>query len=196
MLFYPPRPTKKCPPDNLSAWDDPKYIAQAKLNGSYAVIQLIGSEYIVWNRLRQHATFQVPDCRHLMKGDTILCGEILNKALPDESGMIPTYLALHDILQLDGEYMYGETYQTRYEALADLCQPDTGDYVLPVSDGIKLIRNFKDHFVREYCRLSAIDVVEGLVVKKLSAPLRYGTSPDKHTEGMLKFRKPTLNYKL
>lgn len=174
----------------LPAWDDTKYIAQAKIAGTYVIIQSVGPAIRVWDRLQNPLNIAPPDVSRLLQGNTMLCGQLLDTGQPDGNGDVLTGVVLHDIVQYQNEYLYGSSYQSRYELLQSICQPETGDYLLPVSDGLFLIRNFNEHFAKTYCRLAAIPMIEGLVIKTLNVPLRYAKSPDKHTDGMINFLKP------
>jgi ATP-dependent DNA ligase len=202
---FPPRSEHPVPVSNLPAWETPDYIAQAKLNGSYAVIHINQGEITAFNRHKQPlSNFTIPKSEILAlydmsrcTGELVLCGEFLNKGQKDETGTYPKYLALHDILVKE-TFLYQYTYHQRYALLEEICgYPKTTEhYLREVSDNIKLFRNFADNFCQHFNELVSIPVVEGLVVKKLKSPLRYTLKPTSNQEGQFKFRKPNSNYKL
>ena len=50
-------------------------------------------------------------------------------------------------------------------------------------------------FKNLFDRLTTIDIVEGLVMKRKNARLEIGTSENNNTKSQVKVRKPTKNYR-
>jgi hypothetical protein len=64
-----------------------------------------------------------------------------------------------------------------------------------VSDNIFILKNYYSNFDEVYHQLVDIDIVEGLVLKRLNAKLEIGSVENNNSKSQIKVRKPTKNYK-
>ena len=193
-MNYPPRAELAMSPANLLAFERSGWIAQAKLNGSYAVIDIVDGEQTAYNRHKVKVNWPLPDLTGFISNGTI-CGEWLNKAQADETGTIPKYLGIHDITNFEGEYLNKLAYADRYSMILDVFTPKEGNYVLPVCEGLCVLENYEDYWTEIFNELTNVPLIEGLVIKNTKAKLKYGFSVNSNASWQYKFRKPTLNYK-
>jgi hypothetical protein len=201
---YPPRPKNAISPDDLNFWDNESLIAQPKLNGSNCVIFTNGVKSVVMNRHGQRLTnFRLSDeeLRDIYRGNggwTVLNGEYLNKNKSDETGQSFNHkFVIFDILAYDGEYLVGKTFEERIQLLDTLYgQVDSEkEYLYNITTNVYRVKSYLKGFKELFDRLTPIDVVEGLVMKRKNARLELGNSENNNTKSQLKCRKPTRNYK-
>jgi len=201
---YPPRPKNAISPDDLNFWDNESLIAQPKLNGSNCVIFTNGVKSVVMNRHGQRLTnFRLSDeeLRDIYRGTggwTVLNGEYLNKNKSDETGQSFNHkFVIFDILAYDGEYLVGKTFEERIQLLDTLYgQVDSEkEYLYNITTNIYRVKSYLNGFKELFDRLTPIDMIEGLVMKRKNARLELGNSENNNTKSQLKCRKPTRNYK-
>lgn len=202
--IYPPRPKNAIPDSELNFWDNGSLIAQPKLNGSNCVLFTDGSKFIAMNRHGQRLTnFQLSDAelKSIYRGTggwTILNGEYLNKSKLDENGVSFNHkFVIFDILSFDGEYLLGKTFQERIQLLDELYgqKKSEKDYLYSVSENVLRVVSYQDNFKSYYDKLTPIDVIEGLVLKRKTAKLELGSTENNNTKSQIKCRKATKNYK-
>lgn len=202
--IYPPRPKNAIPDTELDFWDNGSLIAQPKLNGSNCVIFTNGDKFMVMNRHNQRLTnFRLSDneIKDIYRGDgswTILNGEYMNKSKSDESGQVFNHkFVIFDILALDGEYLVGKTFEERVEILDKLYgQRDSEkEYLYSITTNVYRVKSYKDEFKSLFDKLTPIDMIEGLVMKRKNAKLEIGTSENNNVKSQIKCRKATKNYK-
>lgn len=201
--IYPPRPKNAIPDYELSSFDDGTFIAQPKLNGSNCVIFTNGQRFIVMNRHGQRLTnFQLNEneIKSLYKGNgwMILNGEYLNKSKMDETGNSFNHkFIIFDILCYDGDYLLGKSFADRIELLDSLFGKNSSDkeYLFSISENIYRVKSYESNFLNLYTKISSIDMVEGLVMKRKNARLEIGNTENNNVKSQLKCRKPTKNYK-
>lgn len=201
--IYPPRPKNAIPDYELSSFDDGTFIAQPKLNGSNCVIFTNGQRFIVMNRHSQRLTnFQLNEneIKSLYKGNgwMILNGEYLNKSKMDETGNSFNHkFIIFDILCYDGDYLLGKSFADRIELLDQLFGKNSSDkeYLFSISENIYRVKSYESNFLNLYTKISSIDMVEGLVMKRKNARLEIGNTENNNVKSQLKCRKPTKNYK-
>jgi len=180
---YPPRPKNAISPDDLNFWDNESLIAQPKLNGSNCVIFTNGVKSVVMNRHGQRLTnFRLSDeeLRDIYRGTggwTVLNGEYLNKNKSDETGQSFNHkFIIFDILAYDGEYLVGKTFEERIQLLDTLYgQLDSEkEYLYNITTNVYRVKSYLKGFKELFDRLTPIDVVEGLVMKRKNARLELG----------------------
>ncbi len=202
--IFPPRPKNAIPDSELNFWDNGSLIAQPKLNGSNCVIFTNGEKSVVMNRHNQRLTnFQLSDSeiKDIYRGNggwTILNGEYLNKSKSDETGQTFNHkFVIFDILAFDGEYLVGKTFEERVLLLDSLYGTVDSDknYLYSISANVYRVKSYQDDFKNLYDKITPIDMIEGLVLKRKSARLEVGTSENNNIKSQLKCRKPTKNYK-
>ncbi len=202
--IYPPRPKNAISPDELDFWDNGSLVSQPKLNGSNCLIFTNGDKFVVMNRHNQRLTnFRLSDdeVKNLYRGNggwLILNGEYLNKNKSDETGQSFNHkFVIFDILAFDGDYLVGKTFQERIELLDSLYgQTDSEkEYLYTVSTNVYRVKSYEVGFKKLFDKLTPIDMIEGLVMKRKTARLEIGTSELNNVKSQLKCRKPTKNYK-
>jgi hypothetical protein len=201
--LYPPRPKNAIPDTELEFWDNGSLIAQPKLNGSNCVIFTNGEKTIVMNRHNQRLTnFNISDneIKDIYRGEgwMILNGEYMNKSKSDENNQVFNHkFVIFDILGFNSEYLVGKTFEERIQLLDSIYgQVDSEkEYLFKVTENIYRVKSYVGDFKSLYDKLTPIDMIEGLVMKRKNARLELGTSENNNTKSQLKCRKATKNYK-
>ena len=202
--IYPPRPKNAIPDTELNFWDNESLIAQPKLNGSNCLIFTNGDKFVVMNRHNQRLTnFRLTDSevKELYRGNggwLILNGEYLNKNKMDETGQPFNHkFVIFDILAFDGDYLVGKTFEERVQLLDNLydqrnCEKE---YLFGISENVYRVKSYLTGFNELYNKLTPIDMIEGLVMKRRNARLEVGSSEMNNVKSQIKCRKATKNYK-
>jgi len=202
--LYPPRPKNAISPDDLNFWDNNSLLAQPKLNGSNCLIFTNGVKVIVMNRHNQRLTnFRLTDeeVKSLYRGNggwMILNGECLNKSKMDETGQPFNHkFVIFDILCFDGDYLVGKTFEERVQLLDTLydqinCEKE---YLFGISENVYRVKSYLSGFNDLFNKLTPIDMIEGLVMKRKNARLEIGSSEMNNVKSQIKCRKSTKNYK-
>ena len=202
--IYPPRPKNAISPDELNFWDNESLISQPKLNGSNCLIFTNGDKFVVMNRHNQRLTnFRLTDSevKELYRGNggwLILNGEYLNKNKMDETSQPFNHkFVIFDILAFDGDYLVGKTFEERVQLLDNLydqrnCEKE---YLFGISENVYRVKSYLTGFNELYNKLTPIDMIEGLVMKRRNARLEVGSSEMNNVKSQIKCRKATKNYK-
>ena len=201
--IFPPRPKNAIPDTELSFWDNGSLLAQPKLNGSNCVIFTNGEKTIVMNRHNQRLTnFNISDneIKDIYRGEgwMILNGEYMNKSKSDEKSQVFNHkFVIFDILGFNGEYLVGKTFEERVILLDEIYgQVDSDkEYLFKVTENVYRVKSYTVDFKNIFDKLTPIDMLEGLVMKRKNARLELGTSENNNTRSQLKCRKATRNYK-
>lgn len=201
--IFPPRPKNAIPDTELSFWDNGSLLAQPKLNGSNCVIFTNGEKTIVMNRHNQRLTnFNISDneIKDIYRGEgwMILNGEYMNKSKSDENSQVFNHkFVIFDILGFNGEYLVGKTFEERVILLDEIYgQVDSDkEYLFKVTENVYRVKSYTVDFKNIFDKLTPIDMLEGLVMKRKNARLELGTSENNNTRSQLKCRKATKNYK-
>lgn len=201
--IYPPRPKNAVSPSDINKWDNGMLLAQPKLNGSNCVIFINESEIFIMNRHNQRLTnFQInlDEVRQLYRGEgwMVLNGEYLNKSKLDENKQVFNHkLVIFDILVYNNDYLVGKTFQNRVDLLTKLYDEVdcSKDYLFKITDNVYRVKTYYNSFNEIFQTLSQIDVIEGLVCKRISAKLEIGNTESNNIKSQIKFRKATKNYK-
>ena len=202
--IYPPRPKNPIPNTELSFWDNGSLIAQPKLNGSNCLIFTNGEKHIAMNRHNGRLTnFQLKDeeIAAIYKGTggwTVLNGEYMNKSKQDEKRAAFNHkFVIFDILVDDGDYLVGKTFEERIALLDSMFgQEDSEkDYLYGISENVYRVKSYLNGFNMLYDRLTPIDMIEGLVMKRKNARLEMGNTELNNVKSQIKCRKETKNYR-
>ena len=201
--IFPPRPKNAIPDTELEFWDNGSLIAQPKLNGSNCVIFTNGVKTIVMNRHNQRLTnFNISDneIKDIYRGEgwMILNGEYMNKSKSDENNQVFNHkFVIFDILGYNGDYLVGKTFEERIQLLDEIYgQVDSEkEYLFKVTENVYRVKSYEVGFKNIFDKLTPIDMIEGLVMKRKNARLELGTSENNNTKSQLKCRKATRNYK-
>lgn len=202
--IYPPRPKNAVPNSDLYTYDNGTMLAQPKLDGSNCLIFTDGVQVKIMNRHQQAMSrFDIPkeEILSLYKGTggwTVINGEYMNKSKKDEDCATFNHkFVIFDVLVSDGDYLIGKTFEQRMALLDEMfgVEPSEKDYLHLVSENVYRVRTYRERFLETFERLSRIDMVEGLVMKRRNARLEIGNTELNNTKSQLKCRKATKNYK-
>lgn len=203
--IYPPRPKNAISPSELNFWDNNSLIAQPKFNGSNTTIYTDGRKVITMNRHGQKLTnFKIKDSEilSLHKSElgkwAVINGEYMNKGVVDEKKVnFNDKFIIFDILVFNSSYLVGETFSSRIDLLNSNFrgyEVESQTYSL-LSENIGMVKSYENKFSDWFEKISKIDMIEGLVMKRKNAKLEIGNTELNNTKSQLKCRKPTKNYK-
>ena len=202
--IFPPRPRNAISPDDLNFWDNQSLLAQPKINGSNSMIYTNGKKVIVMNRHNQRLTNVRVDDSEILSlyrgagGWMILNCEYLNKNKMDETGQPFNHkFVIFDILCYDGDYLVGKTFEERVALLDDLygqksCEKE---YLFGISENVYRVKSYLNGFKDLFDKLTKIDMLEGLVLKRSNAKLEVGSSENNNCKSQVKCRKKCNSYK-
>ena len=201
--LYPPRPQNAVPSTDLNYYDNGSFIGQPKLNGSNSTIYTDGVKVIIMNRHGDRLTrFEIKDDEilSLYKGTggwTVLNGEYMNKSKRDENSVFNHKFVIFDILVNDGDYLIGKTFKQRVELLDEMfskveCEKD---YLWGISDNVYRVKSYENNFSMLFDTLTPIDMIEGLVLKRVNARLEMGNTELNNTKSQVKARKKCNSYR-
>jgi ATP-dependent DNA ligase len=201
--IYPPRPKNPVSPKDLDFWDNGSLLSQAKLNGSNTLIFSDKTTFRVMNRHNQPLSnfkikSEVESLLSKMDGHSVINGEYLNKGKLDQFGnRFVDKLVIFDILVKESQYLIGSTVQERVNIMNESFNPQESkwEYIDQVSENIFMVKSYTDGFSDLFDKVTKIDMMEGLVLKRKSAKLEMGTTEDNNSKWMIKSRKPHKNYK-
>lgn len=200
--LYPPRPEKAIPSRLFRFYEDRKFVAQAKKNGTCNVIAVSPDrtihamtrhavEHKAWqpNHLTQ-ATFQN------LPGDGwyVFVAELMHSKI---SGLRNTNY-INDILVSNGEYLIGSTFAARQKLLQKLfpnCEEDSSETHYIIDEQTWLAKNHTTGFLKFFTSMasdkSGNHENEGLVLKDPNATLAICSKPNSNSAWMVKCRHPT-----
>ena len=122
----------------------------------------------------------------------------LNKSKMDETSQPFNHkFVIFDILGFNGEYLVGKTFEERIQLLDSIYgQVDSEkEYLFKVTENVYRVKSYVGEFKSLYDKLTPIDMIEGLVLKRKNAKLEIGNTENNNIKSQLKARKPTKNYK-
>jgi hypothetical protein len=198
--IYPPRPELKTHRDRLEFYDNDKFIAQPKLNGSCCEIYTGGGNIIQNGRHRNTLTVYRLSNDEIQQviGNSwnVVVGEYMNKSKKDENNNIFNHkLVLFDQVVINGDYLLGSTFEERLELMNKLYNPiDENEYLYKLSENIYMVKSFLTNFANIWDDVTKIDMMEGLVLKKKDGKLERGIREKNNVKWMIKIRKTTSNY--
>jgi ATP-dependent DNA ligase len=208
-IMYPPRPSRKIPPEKISDYEGRGWMAQLKFNGTRTLIELKpGEDPVLWTRHKEeHKAYQMTpsmletlkELHETLDPNTahVLDGELMHS----KTKGIKDVIILFDILVLEGEYLIGTSALERYMFLYDeVFEPQerelkTGRSIaLFIRENLWLAETSFMNFESMHNRYIDMDEVEGLVLKKTNGKLDRGMSKDNNGDWMIRCRKPHKNY--
>ena len=128
----------------------------------------------------------------------VLNGEYMNKNKSDETNKPFNHkFVIFDILAYDGDYLVGKTFEERVQLLDTLYGKvdSEKEYLYKNSENVYRVKSYLNGFKDLFDKLTPIDMIEGLVLKRSNAKLELGTSELNNTKSQIKIRKSTKNYK-
>lgn len=205
-FMFPPRPRLVIAPSTLTSYGV-EWAGQVKSNGCCSVLVipktgkpvLYGKDGQVLSNVDQSIDFRELGSP---KGDTVLCGEYMNKAKKREGGWRFNHvLVLWDALVIGGRRLRGATVDDRLRELEGL-MPQTADgkwlnrYAStgPFWLARTLYASDKEGFLDIFNECSQIDFIEGLVLKRRNAKLEPCDRESANSKWMVKARKKTNSY--
>ena len=207
--LYPPRPEHTTHPNQLGKYDNDKFIAQPKYNGTCCNVFISEDEVVVMNRHKGKISsdYSKIDFKGLHRGTgwIVLSGEFLNKNKKGENGKpFNLKFVIWDILVYQGDYLIGSTFEDRVKLLDELypCYKmrvgdDFENYkhlCFTNSDNVYRAPNYYANFELLFHDLAKTDLYEGVVLKRRDGKLTYGLTEKNNHGWQIKSRKPTKNY--
>jgi hypothetical protein len=199
--LYPPRPEKKIPFSGLSVFDNETMVAQPKFDGSCTGMFFNPEKFRVMNRHNQPlSTFKLKkeEITGLIKNDgwNVIYGEYMNKSKKDEfSKLFNNKYVIFDILVHDDNYLVDSTFKERIDLMYDLFPViDENEYSYKISDNVYLVKTFYEGFEDLWTKFTKIEMIEGLVMKRLSGKLEMGLRESNTMSSQVKCRRETKNF--
>ncbi len=208
-MIFPPRPQVQCSPDRINTFDTGEYLAQPKLNGSCAILQLSDIESPkVWSR-HNDLLSGVKDLNfqdlYRGSGDLLLCGEYMNKSQEGVNGPFNHKFVIFDIIKYNGVALIGSTTQERIDMLNGLYgslsmvvnsqgQIEEEPYLYYIKEDVYRVASFMQGFKLLFDEMIKYQAYEGLVMKRKDAKLEPGFNENNNGGWQIKCRKPTKNY--
>jgi ATP-dependent DNA ligase len=207
--IYPPRPKNAVSPEDLIKWEGMGMTAQLKFNGSNCLVFTNGERIIPMNRHGERITgftLNTDQIKNLYQSATnvtgswmVVNGEWMNKSKLDERGVsFNGNFVIFDILVKDSKYLVGKTFSERIEIMDKAWGVDESgdkDYLYTISDNIWRVKSIDLGFEGYFNKMSDIDMIEGLVLKRKNARLEIGNTENNNIKSQIKSRKKTKNYK-
>lgn len=202
LMIYPPRAKVRIREDKIVEYAD-KWWAQCKFNGTALIIFCFGGRLTIMNRHGKIYAINIDEAEILSifpkSKDWIVCGEYMNKAKNDETGHpLRDKFIIWDITNFDGDDLIGMMFKDRIGLLLKNVKrgkKSTRPYIeKELTDNIFIARTFQTQ-IENVFKLSWIDMIEGIVLKRSDAPLKPCTRPDNNIEWQVKVRKGTKCYK-
>lgn len=203
--IYPPHPAMTWKPEALHAM--PGYQAQLKYDDWRILIYFFPDGKIRFYNRRKAPLHRYRPPAALMKqlrklrfpkgGFHILDGGLMHY----RTKRVKNTVVLWDILVQSGEFLVGTTYRERYALLRKICRGPKKNVILdslPV--GLKigtrlwLAPLFSKNFKKLFERASPLPEIEGIVLKKMSAPLQRSHRMEGNAPWMIRVRKPRIDY--
>ena len=198
--LWPPRPEHVVPADRLNYYEKLGWGANYKKNGTCSLIWLSpDGEFKTMNRHQEaHKAWQLGPTnadvlRDLLPRGKWFCGvaELMHNKAPN----IKDTLYFHDVLVFNSEYLVGETYLARQKILEELFPANAEAYShYVVSDRIWRAKLFTSGFEKLFKDIKDPKTDEGLVIKKLDAPLKMCDIQKANAGWSMKARHPAKNY--
>jgi ATP-dependent DNA ligase len=199
--LFPPRPEIKSPPSMINTYEKMGMWAQAKLNGSCALLFTNGTEVVFMNRHKEKFAREIiskEELKTLHRGNgwIVLVGEYMNKSQKQQTGRVfNAKFVVFDILVHNSEYLVNSTFKDRQDLLRELYPVTSFDnWIDQISETFYLVKNIKKDFQQKWKDIVSIEMYEGFVLKKPEAKLTTGFSAGNNKGWQLKIRKETKNY--
>lgn len=199
--IYPPRPENTFPRTGMDTFDNGTFLGQPKFNGSCSEVYIGGNNWKIMNRHKQPLTgFRINKDEVVSildnSGVNMFVGEYMNKSKNDEFGKVFNHkLVIFDIIVYNNEHLLGRTFQERLDILNGMLKPiDENDYSYKITDNIYYTKTFYKGFGEIWDKFVEIDMLEGLVLKRMNSGLELGLTERNNVRSQLKCRKPTKIY--
>lgn len=197
-FIYPPRPELKISRQLLNSYDNHKFIAQPKLNGSCCEIY-VDDDFI--QKSRHNTTlnnFKISknEIKHIFNQKSLVIGEYMNKCKNDENNnLFNNKFIIFDQLVYNENYLLGSTYLDRYEIMLKIYKPiSETKFLYQLSDNIYMVKSFYNNFINIWDEITKIDMFEGLVLKQINGKLERGIRERNNNKTQLKCRKTSCSY--
>ena len=207
-IMFPPRPSRKIPPEKVADYESKGYFSQFKFNGTRTLVEFKDGKINLWTRHKApHKQYKLtkgmesnlkriqetlgPDESHILDGELM---HSKTKGLKDT-------LILFDLLVYKNEYLLDTKALERYLLLqAILDEPDCRESVtgkriaIKVMEHVWLAETFCTNFEDRFNHAIELDEVEGLVLKKVVGKLERGFREENNGSWLIRCRKPHKNY--
>lgn len=201
QYLWPPRPEKAIPDNLLGYYEQKKWIAQVKKNGTCTVLYVQPDRRVIVKTRHKsdHKAWKpskefTDQFQELLPGAGwfVFAGELLHSKTPH----IKDTIYLFDLLVDNGNYLVGETLQARLKRLHTLFPRkvktiSNSHYV--VTPKLWVAETITRRFQERFNKLD-LKEDEGLVLKDPTAKLNFCVKMDSNSASQVKCRKPTKNY--
>lgn len=209
-IMFPPRTDRAIPPEKIKDYENKGYAAQLKFNGTRTLVEMKpGGEIKLWTRHREpHRAYKlskglranleelhnaVDPNKHL-----VLDGELMNNKT---KGLKDKFIAF-DVLVAADDYFLGASMAQRHQILLDITgesdyhEEETGrNIAIFVRENFWVAETFLFDLENVFKSRIDMDEIEGLVLKKVGAPLEWGHSEMNNSDWQIRCRKPHKNYR-
>ena len=201
--IYPPRVENRIAPESLLVFEETgSFFAQPKLNGSSMQIYFSdgAKEIVFMNRHKEvmSCKIDIEEIRKLYRGsgEMILCGEYMNKSQKGIDGKpFNIKYVIWDIIKLNNKHLLGTAFSERYKLLHDMYELDeTVEFLEEISPNCFIVKKYSCNFSSVHEKITKIEMIEGLVLKKSNSKLEHGHSKNNNHKSQIKCRKETKNY--
>lgn len=210
-FVYPPRASVKISSDRLIKFDTNEYVGQPKMNGSCGVLCLNEQNAILYERHGGKMTLVSPEVKlhdlYRGTGEMVLCGEYMNKNCKGYDGSSFNHkFVVWDILKYCNISLVGEKLTDRIDLLTELYGTQEilmaaegkllgHPHLYVISADLFRVQSYLGGFEKLYKEVSAIDCMEGFVLKRKDSRLAAGLREENNNTWQVKCRKATKNYR-
>jgi len=203
MMLFPPRAEHRVTETMIKEFPAPTWLAQCKFNGTALIILCDEGRINTMNRHGKIYSTNIKESEYRAifpkTGTFVVCGEYLNKGQADEFGVIlKDKFIIWDITNFNGEDLIGHTVEQRIDIIlknTKRAKASTRPYIhKELSENVWVARSFYNKF-EEVFKLSWIPLIEGMLMKRMNAPLKPCNRLDNNTDWQVKIRKPNKCYK-
>lgn len=201
-FLYPPRPEIAIVPQMLPLYENLKWVAQFKKNGTNTIIGISpDKKFYAMNRYgEKHKAWALTDHikSELLKLFPkslwyVICAEIMHS----KTQTIKDTIYIHDILVNDSMYLVGTSFISRQNILNNLFiskNETKTHYVVDTQDKIWYAKLIVCDFIDMFNSIKNTQIDEGLVLKNPSGILHLCTKPTSNADWSVKCRHPTKSY--
>jgi len=200
--LYPPRPENAIVPEHLQYYENKKWCAQYKKNGTCSIFAISpAKEVIAMNRYGEsHRQWRIT--AHIKKELIRLFPEnswfvIVAEILDAKTKTIKDTIFIHDVLVWESKFLYGSTFEDRQKLLDSRLVTNVESqthYVCDSEGKVWYAKRFEKGFAALFKNIKDTSIDEGLVLKNPKGKLRFCIKSDSNSGWSVKCRHETKNY--
>ena len=203
-VIHGPRPQSLITPEQLPIYEQTgEWLVQRKFNGYKNTIYVCGHAIRYFNKGKPFTAVKYPGVPDFVIRQFLDLGLQPDKEYWFDGELlhlrVPHTIVLYDILQNAGEYFLGRPQFERLLVLDAICKNPKSMCSLgiarQVSENIWLAEHWDHDFVHHYEEFLHLDLIEGLVLRRKSAPLADFGHRAHETDSQIRCRKPSTGYR-